>query len=47
MVVRVRPKLDKASERYQVGCIQKINDGEDKALIINQSEGKEVKTSKS
>lgn len=45
VAVRVRPKLDKANERYQVECIQKANDGEDKTIVVSQNEGKDNKIS--
>lgn len=45
VAVRVRPKLDKPSERYQVECIQKVNDGEDKTIVVAQNEGKDNKFS--
>ncbi len=43
VTVRVRPRLDKSIERYQNECIQKLNYGEDKTIVVSQNEGKDSK----
>ena len=46
VAVRVRPKLDTVNERYQVECVQKTNDGEDRGIVITQKQDYDVKMSK-
>jgi hypothetical protein len=45
VAVRVRPRLERLNERYQLECVQKSNDGEDRTLTISQKQEYDTKVS--